>query len=85
MQSPKRFLKGSTLILDNATFHRSSDVEKIMKKMGCYVKFLPPYSPDFNKIENYWSPVKNDLRKKFRIMQEYPLRAVWNTLKNRSN
>ena len=41
----------STLILDNAAFHRKDDVFGIAKQAGHKVLFLPPYSPDFNRIE----------------------------------
>ena len=55
--------KESVLILDNASFHKPSTLSKFAKKIGCTVKFLPPYSPDFNKIENHWYSVKTKLRK----------------------
>jgi transposase len=29
---------------------------------GCILVFLPPYSPDYNPIENMWSKVKTLLR-----------------------
>jgi hypothetical protein len=41
----------STLILDNAPFHRKDDVFRIAEQAGHKVLFLPPYSPDFNLIE----------------------------------
>ena len=44
-------------------FHKPSTLSKFAKKIGCTVKFLPPYSPDFNKIENHWYSVKTKLRK----------------------
>ena len=39
------------LILDNAPFHRKDDVFRLAKQTGHKVLFLPPYSPDFNRIE----------------------------------
>jgi transposase len=41
----------STLILDNAPFHRKDDIFHIAQEAGHKVLFLPPYSPDFNRIE----------------------------------
>jgi hypothetical protein len=41
----------STLILDNAPFHRQNDVYQIAHEAGHSVLFLPPYSPDLNRIE----------------------------------
>lgn len=75
---------GSVVILDNASFHRASDIEILLKRKGCTVIFLPPYSPDLNPIEECWSPIKNDLRKKFMKEQDNPLQAVVEVFKNRS-
>jgi len=55
--------KGSTIILDNATFHRKSVLPDLAKKYDCDVLFLPPYSPDLNPIEKKWAWLKNRLRK----------------------
>lgn len=76
---------GSIVILDNARFHTASDIEILLAKKGCTVHFLPPYSPDLNPIEEYWSPIKNDLRKKFMKDQKNPLQAVVEVFKKRSN
>jgi len=48
----------STLILDNAAFHRKNDVFTIAEKAGHKVLFLPPYSPDFNHIEQDFAIIK---------------------------
>lgn len=48
----------STLILDNAAFHRKKDVFNIAEKAGHKVLFLPPYSPDFNRIEQDFTIIK---------------------------
>lgn len=48
----------STLILDNAAFHRKNDVFDIAQKAGHKVLFLPPYSPDFNRIEQDFAILK---------------------------
>ena len=57
---------GTFLILDNASFHKSSKIEEIAKQQGCTVKYLPPYSPDMNKIEHYWHSIKTKVRKAVR-------------------
>ena len=44
--------KGSCVIMDNATPHKSAQVLKIAEKFGCIVLYLPPYSPDLNPIES---------------------------------
>ena len=48
----------STLILDNAPFHRQNDVFEIAEQGGHKVLFLPPYSPDFNRIEQDFAIIK---------------------------
>ena len=35
----------------------------LVESVGCELQYLPPYSPDLNKIENYWFPIKNRVRK----------------------
>ncbi len=75
---------GSVVVLDNASFHKASDILKILEKNGCSVLFLPPYSPDLNPIEHCWSPIKNDLRKKFMEVQKNPLQGVVDVFKKRS-
>jgi len=55
--------KGSCCVMDNATFHRKNELYGLAAKAGCTVIFLPPYSPDLNPIEKYWSWLKRQLRK----------------------
>jgi len=53
--------KKTVLIIDNAPTHTSDDfIEKIKewKKRGLEIKFLPPYSPELNKIEILWRFIK---------------------------
>jgi transposase len=56
---------GSTVILDNASFHRKTYLENIIKdsELNINILFLPPYGPDFNPIEQSWANLKNFLRK----------------------
>jgi len=53
---------GSVIILDNASFHKKAEVYRKAASYGCRVIFLPPYSPDKNKIEKSWANLKNWLR-----------------------
>lgn len=54
---------GQMLILDNASFHKGEKIRNIVESAGCTLEYLPPYSPDLNKIEHYWFPIKNRVRK----------------------
>ncbi len=45
---------GKFLVIDNATFHKGGRIIELIEQAGCQVLYLPPYSPDFNKIEKCW-------------------------------
>jgi transposase len=53
---------GQCLVIDNATFHKGGCIEALIEQAGCKVLYLPPYSPDFNKIEKCWSWIKSRIR-----------------------
>jgi len=53
---------GETVVLDNLPPHKSPRVAELIESAGCRLLYLPPYSPDFNPIENMWSKVKTHLR-----------------------
>jgi transposase len=52
-----------TVILDNAAFHKSQKTMELVESVECRLLYLPPYSPDFNPIEQKWSHVKNTVKK----------------------
>lgn len=58
----KNIPKGSTIVLDRASFHRKKHLPTLAEKSECKVLFLCPYSPDFNPIEKYWANLKKFLR-----------------------
>ena len=53
---------GTTVVLDNLAVHRNADVRPTIEEAGCQLRYLPPYSPDFNPIELAFSKVKTHLR-----------------------
>lgn len=55
----------SVVVLDNATFHKSKDMQQNLENAGHTVLFLPPYSPDLNPIEKKWAQAKS-IRRKFK-------------------
>lgn len=56
---------GDTIIIDNASFHKSQAIEDLAAQFGCELWYLPPYSPDFNPIENWWFVLKNWMRQRW--------------------
>jgi transposase len=54
---------GDVVILDNLPAHRTVGVRDIVQARGARLRFLPPYSPDFNPIENAFAKLKSILRK----------------------
>ena len=55
--------EGDIVVLDNLNVHKSPRVAEILAKKNCTVRYLPPYSPDFNPIEKAYSKLKAILRK----------------------
>ena len=54
---------GQIVVLDNLSAHKSERVRELIEGQGCQLLFLPPYSPDFNPIEEAFSKIKGTLRK----------------------
>ena len=54
--------KGDLVILDNLATHKVLGVREAIEEVGSRLMYLPPYSPDFNPIENMWSKIKQILR-----------------------
>jgi transposase len=53
---------GQTVILDNLSVHKSTHAQALVAAAGCQLRFLPPYSPDFNPIEPIFAKIKTTLR-----------------------
>lgn len=54
---------GQVIFMDNFTIHHNKDVRKLVEGAGCFLAYLPTYSPDFNPIELVFSKIKAFLRK----------------------
>lgn len=54
---------GQIVVMDNLSAHKGQRVKELIKRRGCELLYLPPYSPDFNPIEEAFSKVKGILRK----------------------
>lgn len=55
--------KGDVVVMDNLSVHKDPKVIELISRAGVRVLFLPPYSPEFNPIELYWSSFKSTLRR----------------------
>ena len=53
---------GEVVVLDNLAVHRQPEVRDAIERAGAYLRFLPPYSPDFNPIELAFAKLKAFLR-----------------------
>jgi len=58
-----RLRPGDTVIMDRCRIHFHPDVVRLIEAAGAQVLYLPPYSPDFNPIEEAWSKFKTNLRR----------------------
>ena len=64
---------GKVIVMDNALFHRKPTLEKIARFYSLRILWLPPYSPDLNRIEKVWANLKKWLKSKatsFRTIQD---------------
>ena len=46
--------RGDVVILDNLSSHKGPRVRALIEEAGARLLYLPPYSPDFNPIENVY-------------------------------
>jgi transposase len=54
---------GEIVIADNLSSHKNDDVRKAIEAVGASIRYLPPYSPDFNPIEMFFSKLTALLKK----------------------
>lgn len=55
----------SVLIMDNASFHRTDKIQQMCVDRGVKLVYLPPYSPDLNPIEEFFSELKQYIKRKW--------------------
>ena len=53
---------GDVVVLDNLAIHKQPAVQAAIEHVGARLRFLPPYSPDFNPIEQAFAKLKAFLR-----------------------
>jgi len=53
---------GDVVVLDNLAVHKQPAVRTAIEAVGAQLRFLPPYSPDFNPIELAFAKLKAFIR-----------------------
>jgi transposase len=53
---------GAIVVMDNLAAHKAEAVRSALDRAGLNHRYLPPYSPDLNPIEQAWSKLKARLR-----------------------
>jgi transposase len=54
---------GMVVVMDNLSSHKVQGVREALERAGCRLVYLPPYSPDLNPIEKWFSKFKRLLRR----------------------
>ena len=54
---------GDIVVLDNLSSHKVPGIREAIEATGARVRYLPPYSPDLNPIEQFFAKLKAGLRK----------------------
>jgi transposase len=67
---------GDVAIMDNLSSHKAPAVRQAIEAAGATLLFLPPYSPDFNPIEQAFSKLKAHLRK----AAERTIHGLWDAI-----
>lgn len=60
----------SIIVLDNVSVHVDARIIETIEAKGCLVKYLPPYSPDYNPIELTFSVLKAWMRRHFKAFKD---------------
>jgi transposase len=68
--------RGQVVVMDNLTAHKGERIRELIEQEGCELLYLPPYSPDFNPIEEAFSKIKRLMRKAEARSREALLEAM---------
>lgn len=67
---------GDIVIMDNLSSHKAPGVAEAIQARGAEPRYLPPYSPDLNPIEQFFSKLKAILRR----VGARTLGALWRSI-----
>lgn len=68
---------GDMVVMDNLPAHKADGIRQAIETAGCKLLYLPPYSPDFNPIENASC---SKFKALLRTRAERSVDALWNTV-----
>ncbi|KAG1453846.1 hypothetical protein G6F56_007469 [Rhizopus delemar] len=69
---PHEQLKGCYIVMDNAPIHTYLDIQKCIDQRSYGCIYLPPYAPELNPMEQFWSVCKSKLKRE-RLLKEETL------------
>ena len=67
---------GDVVVMDNLSSHKGPNVREMIEAAGAQLRYLPPYSPDFNPIEMAFAKLKALLRK----AEERTVDGLWRAI-----
>lgn len=68
--------RGDIVVMDNVSVHKIAGVREAIEARGAMLLYLPPYSPDFNPIEQFFSKLKAILRK----AAAHSIKSLWGAI-----
>jgi transposase len=71
---------GDIVVMDNLASHKVAGIKQAIEAKGATLRYLPPYSPDFNPIEQAISKLKSHLRREAARTFETLIEAIARTL-----
>jgi transposase len=70
----------SSLIMDNASFHHSTTLEKICAEAGVNLVYLPPFPLDLNPIQELFAELKAFMRQYWQVYEDNPYQGFDSSL-----
>lgn len=59
------------VVMDNASVHHGEPIQQLIKETGLVVIYLPPYSPDYNPIEQTFNVLKAWIRRHIHVAKDF--------------
>ena len=72
----RELVAGDIVVMDNLSSHKVAGVKATIEGAGAALRYLPPYSPDFNPIEQVFAKIKTLLRS----TQARTLESLWTSI-----